>query len=151
MKEVKLRKEIFNNKILNIKDKGVKEILRFGIVGGLNTIIDFLVFTILIYIIGLKPGLSQSISYSVGAINSFILNKKWTFKIKKSDKLLQEIIRFVIINGISLVVSTGAMVLITVNFLLNAFLAKIFIIILTQVINYFGYKFLVFNLSAKNG
>ncbi len=57
---------------------------RFGLVGGLNTLIDLLILNGLLWLFPTRStGLLlvfNSIAYSVGAINSFLLNKYWTFR-----------------------------------------------------------------------
>lgn len=59
------------------------QLLRFSAVGGLNTVLDLLVLNTLLL---LRPtgspwliALYTAIAYCVGATNSFLLNKNWTF------------------------------------------------------------------------
>ena len=59
------------------------QLIRFSAVGGLNTVLDLLVLNALLL---LRPtssswliALYTAIAYCVGAINSFQLNKNWTF------------------------------------------------------------------------
>ncbi len=61
-----------------------KQLLRFGIVGCLNTLIDLAVLNVLLWLfptrnVGLLL-IENSIAYSVGAVDSFLLNKYWTFR-----------------------------------------------------------------------
>src|SRR6185312_8621111 len=60
-----------------------RQVMRFGLVGILNTVVDLLILNGLLL---LFPTTStsmllayNSLAYSVGAINSFLLNKYWTF------------------------------------------------------------------------
>lgn len=55
------------------------QFLKFNAVGLLNTLIDFVIFTLL-NSLGMVYALAQVISYSAGTANSFILNKKVTFR-----------------------------------------------------------------------
>ncbi len=83
-----------------------KHISRFSIVGVANTTIDFLMFTVFNELVGVGYITSQIIGYSFGIINSFIFNKKWTFKEHKvSKKILYELMQFIIINLISLIIT----------------------------------------------
>jgi putative flippase GtrA len=61
-----------------------RQLLRFGVVGCLNTVIDLLALNALFWLfptrnIGLLL-VENSLAYSVGAVNSFLLNKYWTFR-----------------------------------------------------------------------
>src|SRR5260370_15852643 len=59
------------------------QFIRFCIVGGLNTFVDVLIFNLLVW--GLPTHDSgllvvyNSLSYLIGAVNSFCWNKLWTF------------------------------------------------------------------------
>ena len=56
-----------------------RHLSRFSMVGALNTIIDFLVFTVFYEVFGINYIISQITGYSFGILNSFILNKKMDF------------------------------------------------------------------------
>lgn len=94
----KVNKCIFHGKF--------KHISRFSMVGVANTTIDFLMFTVFNELVGVEYITSQIIGYSFGIMNSFIFNKKWTFKERKvSKKVLYELMQFIIINLISLIIT----------------------------------------------
>ena len=66
------------------------QLLRFGLVGCLNTVIDLLVLNALFCLfptrnVGLLL-IENSLAYSVGAVNSFLLNKSWTFHFPRRAK-----------------------------------------------------------------
>lgn len=52
--------------------------IKFGLTGVMNTAVDFLVFTVLSWI-GINVYLSQTVSYAAGMLNSYIVNRSWTF------------------------------------------------------------------------
>ena len=58
----------------------------FGAIGVLNTLIDFLVFWALLDL--MPPLLANVVSFSVGAINSFVLNTVVTFRDRKANPRL---------------------------------------------------------------
>lgn len=75
------------------------QLLRFGTVGGLNTGIDILIFNVFLWI-GPTQNTTyllayNSLAYAIGAINSFILNKYWTFQ-HKQHTTYGEVFRFAI-------------------------------------------------------
>lgn len=78
-----------------LKEK-VKTAGRFCTVGVGNTLIDFGVFFLLAAChVPYLP--AQICSYSAGIINSYVWNRKWTFRVKrKADR--KEIMRFLMIN-----------------------------------------------------
>ncbi len=55
--------------------------VKFGITGVANTLVDFCVFTVLSYI-GVNAYGSQVLSYAAGMLNSYIVNRSWTFRSK---------------------------------------------------------------------
>lgn len=52
---------------------------RFAAVGVLNTAIDYAVFAALVTFAGFHPAPANVIGYSAGLLNSFALNRSWTF------------------------------------------------------------------------
>ena len=57
------------------------KLIKFGITGVMNTLVDFVVFMLLTHV-GLNLYFSQVVSYSCGMLNSYIVNRSWTFKAK---------------------------------------------------------------------
>ncbi|TME58584.1 MAG: GtrA family protein, partial [Chloroflexi bacterium] len=59
------------------------QVLRFCLVGGLNTFVDVLVFNLLVLGLPTQDNgllvIYNSLAYLVGAVNSFCWNKLWTF------------------------------------------------------------------------
>ncbi|WP_325048410.1 GtrA family protein [Paenibacillus sp. CAA11] len=71
-------------------------LIRFGLVGVLNTAVDFIVFALLTYA-GLPYLAAQCVAYSCGIANSYIVNRSWTFK-AKSQRTGRELASFVLVN-----------------------------------------------------
>ena len=71
-----------------INNKKFKPIIRFGCVGGLNTIVDFGVFILLNSLFGVNYVVSQILSYSSGTLNSYFLNKFWKFPASYQSEIL---------------------------------------------------------------
>ena len=89
---------------------------RFIIVGAVNTLIGYGIIMILFHLVGLSYSLSYFMSYVVGVIVSFFLNRQFVF-FSKNNKL-QEFFRFLIAFGISYGVSYAALYLLVENHIL---------------------------------
>lgn len=132
-------------KLLRFADKKIdlRKFAKFGITGVINTGVDWLVFTLLCEIFKLDPKFSQVISQFIAIINSYIINKNWTFKNNKKYRA-SEIIKFLLVQGISLCIGYLGMFILHDNLGLNEYLSKVIISGVTVIINYFGNKLFVF-------
>ncbi|TGB00124.1 GtrA family protein [Sporolactobacillus shoreae] len=81
----------------------IRQVFAFGLVGVLNTAVDFLVFMILTHFLAVFYMIAQIFSYGAGMLNSYVLNSKVTFS--SSLKSGTRFIKFVILN-ISVLVIT---------------------------------------------
>ena len=124
----------------------LKSLLRFGVVGCSNTLVDFGVFTILRAILDIYYLWCQVIGYSAGVLNSFIFNKIWTFESKTSRfQTSMQFGRFIFVNLVSLGVSLLGLRLLSGYWQVNVYLSKVVVTILAQIVNYSGYRFWVFS------
>jgi len=126
------------------------EKLRFAVVGGLNTAIDFAILFSLVAL-GLPTITSNFLSTSVALIFSFFANKKFTFRHDDKSTSLQFIyfliitlfglwvIQPVIIEGIRLLIGH----LITNNFIV-LLIGKVLATIASLIWNYLLYRKFVF-------
>ena len=138
--------KLLDRKITKIINGKQKNMIRFAIVGSGNTLVDFLCFSIFQSIFGLSYLLSQAFGYCCGIINSFVLNKSWTFQERNTKKcIFYELFQFVIVNGITLSITVIGMKLLVKDFNMNVYVSKIIITFVAQLINYFGYKLWVFS------
>ena len=76
-------KELFNQ----YKDF-IMEVIHFGIVGVVNTLIGWVIMAGLYNLAHLNYWLSSGISYFVGSVYSYYMNSKLTFKVENKDKWL---------------------------------------------------------------
>lgn len=126
----------------------VIQFVTFNFVGLLNTIIDFVVFSLLL-LLGMGSLGAQMISYVVGSINSYMLNRKITFaslgrqsKSKSFDG--RELIRFGLLNLMVLVLSLLSLFLLTSVAGLPPIIAKIIVTAITVVVSFYGNRKWVF-------
>ncbi len=138
----------------------VKQFSKFVIVGGINTGIDFAVLNVLIYLTGITKGwelfILNSISFSVAVVNSYYMNKRWTFKEAAAgivDKnAAVQFSQFFIVSVIGITINglilTGVTTLVAAPFGMSeqlwANFAKLFATGASLVWNFVGYKLFVF-------
>lgn len=82
----------------------IPKFVRFCAVGAGNTAIDFFCFFVLTAS-GFSYVGAQILAYSAGMVNSYILNRTWTFQIRYSSGL-HEMARFLTVNLLSLAVAS---------------------------------------------
>lgn len=130
------------------------QLLRFCIVGGLNTFVDVLVFNLLV--LGLPTQDSgllvvyNSLAYLLGAVNSFCWNKLWTFK-QRSSTTNEQLARFAFVTSLGILCNDAFLWLATTiltSLSLTSFLwvnvAKVSAIAGSVTISYVGMRFSVF-------
>ncbi|ETO39450.1 MULTISPECIES: GtrA family protein [Thermoanaerobacterium] len=119
---------------------GFVQFIKFNLVGIVNTLVDFSVFTVLTFF-GMYYMAAQVISYSCGVVNSFIMNKYWTFG-DKSTPHGYEVFKFIAVNGVSLAVSLS--ILYPLKPILGVISAKVIATLFSMMINFVGSKLWVF-------
>ena len=87
----------------------VAQFVKFGIVGVSNTLLSFAVYTLLLKGFGVWYVAASGIGFSVGAVNGFLLNRRWTFKEHVGDALTP--VRWGIVQGCGLGVNEGLLYL----------------------------------------
>lgn len=120
----------------------MQQFIKFNLVGLLNTGLDFAVFTLLTFL-GVYYILAQCISYGVGMLNSYVLNKYWTFA-QKGQLEPKQAIRFTVLNLGSLLISLGLLALFKDQLELKLIWAKLLATVATTLVNFAGSKLWVF-------
>jgi len=134
----------------------IKQLAKFVVVGGVNTGIDFLVLNVEMALTHITSGpamfVLNSVSFSVATVNSYLMNKYWTFEDKEKQKEGAKFSQFLAVSivGISL---NGLVVYLITTFIppvggfspqLWANVAKLAATGISLVWNFIGYKFWVF-------
>lgn len=116
--------------------------IKFGLVGVLNTIINWILF-ILLNSIGVYYIISNIIAYSISTLNSYLWNSKWVFKYT-GDNVNQTTFKFITLNIIGLVLNTIILFLLVDIIKLPKIIALIIATGIVMILNYFINKLWVF-------
>src|SRR6266567_4411034 len=135
------------------------QVLRFGLVGGLNTLVDLLILNGLLWLFPTTSTLMllayNFLAYSMGAVNSFLLNKYWTFG-SRQKMTRGELARFTLttlcgIGWSSAILWLASTLLhpILINAMVWANASKVVAIAGTALISYLGMRLWVFVSKAQ--
>jgi len=130
--------------------KNFVQFIKFSLVGILNTVVDFGIFAALNWALGEKfYRISQTLSYSCAVINSYFLNKSWTFQAGHRFNLL-EMIKFLSVNLVSLGVSLYFLSLFHDHYGIDILWSKVGATFFSVIINFLGNKLWVFRKTEKS-
>lgn len=85
------------------------QFVKFGIVGVSNTLLTFIVYTLLLKVFGVWYLAASAVGFAVGATNGFLLNRRWTFREHVGDPLTP--VRWAIVQGCGLAINEGLLFL----------------------------------------
>jgi putative flippase GtrA len=136
------------------------QFVRFGFVGVLNTLLDILLLNGLLWLFPTTHTflilLFNSLAYGIGAVNSFFLNKYWTFG-SRQQTTWNEVKRFILTTLLGIVCNDILIWLagnLFLSFISNAALAtnasKVLAITGTVFVSYLGMRLWVFVQKPQN-
>lgn len=125
--------KIKNNKLL-------MQVLKFLIVGGIATIIDYAIFFLLHEIIGIGTIISNIISFTVSVIYNYTASVKWVFEVDKSKDKKQQFIIFIVFSIIGLLLNTGIVYLCTDIIKLYSLIGKVIATSIVMIFNFITRK-----------
>lgn len=139
----------FINKIYNKHQETGIQFIKFALIGVLNTSIHYLVFLALYRMAGVHYLVSSAIGYCVGLLNSFLLNKKWTFK-TINVRAHFEFFKFVVVNMVSLLINMSTLEAAVTLLLLTPEIGQVIAIVFHTCANFLGNKYWTFYTAKKN-
>jgi putative flippase GtrA len=83
----------------------ISQFVKFGVVGVSNTLIFFLVYTLLLKVFGVWYVAASGIGFAGGAINGFLWNRAWTFRGHVGDALTP--VRWFVVQASGLLLNLG--------------------------------------------
>ena len=116
--------------------------LRFIIVGLINTLLTLSTIYILVICFKVNNYISNVSGYIVGLINSYIINRNWTFSgtKDKSREIMNFILLFVVCYLLQFIILKTMIELMNINALISQFLSMA----VYTVVNFIGNKYIVF-------
>lgn len=127
---------------MNFISEDISKFIKFGLVGVLNTLINWTVFTLLNFI-NMYYIFANIIAYVIATINSYIWNYKWVFEYNGENKK-ETTFKFVILNLIGLGINTIILYLLVDKFKFNKLIALVITTGIVMIINYLINKIWVF-------
>ena len=116
-------------------------IIKFGIIGISNTLINWIIF-FLLNLLGVNYIVANIIAYSLATINSYIWNSKWVFKYN-NEKLVSSL-KFVIVNLVGLILNTIILFILVDMFNINKIISLVIATGVVMIINYISNRLWVF-------
>jgi putative flippase GtrA len=113
------------------------QFVKFGLVGVSNTVLAFAIYTVLLKGFGVWYLAASAIGFIVGAVNGFLLNRRWTFAGHVGDSLTP--VRWGVVQGCGLALNEGLLYLFVdgagVEKLLSQACATVIVTVLTFFVN----------------
>lgn len=133
-----------------------KQFLSFCLVGGLNTLVSLIVFSILVFVTGVDKSeasflaiLLNIISDIAGGINSYLWNRFWVFR-KNQTSTKESLPKFIVTFCIYLLISSLLFSLFQWLLPVHEIIIKIIVLPITTVINFLMSKLWAFKGKNNN-
>ena len=112
------------------------QFIKFGIVGISNTLLTFAVYTLLLKVFGVWYLAASAIGFGAGTVNSFLLNRRWTFRGHVGDALTP--VRWTVVQCSGLGLNEGLLYLFVHDARLDKLLAQAFATAVVTVTTFFA-------------
>ena len=131
-----------------IKRRGIRQFVKFGLVGASSTIIDWSIYLLLTRFGHLFYLMAKILSFSVAVFNSYTWNRRWTFRSNDPQKLRQ-FIKFLVISLIGLVLNTAIMFSVVDYLKLSDLYGLVIATAIVTLWNFTANKFYTFKVTEK--
>ncbi|MBP3686541.1 MAG: GtrA family protein [Clostridia bacterium] len=126
------------------------QLLRFGAVGVICFLIDYLLMLLLTEACGVAYLLSCGISFTVSAVVNYVLSMRFVFSRTVEMDRRVEFLLFFLMSAVGLVLTELLMLLFVESFTVHYALAKIVVTAIVMAYNFISRK-LLFERKRKNG
>ena len=132
---------------MNDKINLLFQFVKFGLVGISNTIITAVVIWLMLKIFGFNDLSANIIGYIAGLTNSFIWNRKWTFRSK--SKIKDTVFKFILIFVISYLLQLGVLFFLLNRLQIDAYWCHLIAMAVYTLVNFVLNKFYTFKTDSK--
>ncbi len=116
--------------------KILTQIAKFGVTGVIATAIDWAIFYVLVYLVGMEPLIAQLFSFLCSTLFNYYSNTKWVFNTTKNKTRRRLVTEFFILSVIGLGISE-ALLAVFINVMgMNDMLAKVLTTAVVMVFNF---------------
>ena len=122
--------------------KKFHHLVLYGIIGSFSSGLDFLIYTLLVQLVGLQYLVANCISVIAGISTSFYLNRNYNFKVKDHTKRRFSI--FLTVGLCGLVMSNLILYLCIDNLGMDKLISKLLSIVLVVFFQFLVNKYLTF-------
>ncbi|MFY1700443.1 GtrA family protein [Micromonospora sp. WMMA1923] len=135
--------------------KFVPEALKFGIVGGVNTVINYAVFNALALTVFVGGQLKATVVATIVAtITSYLMNRHWTYRDRPKSAMRREYALFFLFNATGLFIELGVLAAakygLGVHGLLALNVAKTVGVVLATLFRFWSYRTFVFQAAPAD-
>jgi putative flippase GtrA len=123
------------------------QLLKFGIVGISNTLITLAVYTLLLKVFGVWYLAASAIGFVAGAVNGFLLNRRWTFRGHVGDALTP--VRWGVVQGCGLALNEALLYLLVDDVRLDKLLAQVCATAIVTVLTFFANRAWTFRMHPR--
>lgn len=82
----------------------IQEVMKFGLVGVFNAVLDIALFNWLHFKVGVGPLTSKAISVTIAATSSYFMNRHWSFAHRARTGIRREYVLFIILSAVGLAI-----------------------------------------------
>ena len=125
------------------------QFVKFGTVGVVNTILTLAVYTLLATSLGVYYVAASGIAFTVGTINSFLLNRRWTFRGHAGDLLTP--VRWFVVQGSGLLLDLALVYALVNSARLDKLVGQVIAISIVVVLTFFANRAWTFRMPPRAG
>ena len=126
----------------------IVQFVKFGIVGVSNTLLSFAVYTPLLKAFGVWYVAASGIGFTVGAVNGFLLNRRWTFRGHVGDALTP--VRWFVVQGCGLGLNLGLVYMFVDGFGIDKLVGQVPATAIVTVLTFFANRAWTFKMHPKS-
>ena len=124
------------------------QFLKFGIVGISNTLLTFVIYTLLLKVFGVWYLAANAIGFAAGAVNGFLLNRRWTFRGHVGDARTP--LRWMVVQTCGLALSEALLFFWVDTVGLDKILAQVFAIAVVTVVTFLANRAWTFRIHPDH-